>query len=169
MANKAAVECVDALLQYLNHCDTPFGGQQVVALGNFRQVAPVVKGGGLTAAFDSSIKSSYLWPHFQIFQLTIPIRNASDPEYANWVDAIGEGLIPTIVSSELQQTSSDEIKITDLLTILDTEELAHQFLYPNHILCNPIACLSRAFLTLLNRDVDDFNKKVLERLPTQAS
>ena len=83
MANKAAVECVDVLLQYLNHFDTPFGGQQVVALGDFRQVAPVVKGGGLTAAFNSSIKSYYLWPHFQILPLTIPIRNASDPKYAD--------------------------------------------------------------------------------------
>jgi hypothetical protein len=76
MANKAAFEAVDSLLRSLTASPLPFGGKILIAVGDFRQVAPVVKGGGLSAAIDASVRTSHLWPAFQIHRLTQPMRNA---------------------------------------------------------------------------------------------
>jgi ATP-dependent DNA helicase PIF1 len=67
--------------------ELPFGGKAFLALGDFRQVAPVLQ--HITApavVFDSSIRSSSLWRHFHALRLTRPIRNAADPAYADWID-----------------------------------------------------------------------------------
>ena len=42
MANKAAVECVDTMLQRIMNVDSPFGGKVFVTLGDFRQTCPVI-------------------------------------------------------------------------------------------------------------------------------
>ena len=60
MANKAAFKAVDSLLYSLTASPLPFGGKVVIAVGDFRQVAPVVKGGGLSATIDASIRTSHL-------------------------------------------------------------------------------------------------------------
>jgi hypothetical protein len=91
MANRAAIECADKLLRNIMNIQRPFGGKCVLGIGDFRQVAPVVKGVGPTALFDASIRSSTLWSNFEVLSLLTPIRNAGDLEYANWVDRIGEG------------------------------------------------------------------------------
>lgn len=80
MANKAAVECADMFMRLLMDQDKPFGGKVFLGLGDFRQVAPVVKGCGPTATYQASIRSSHLWPNFKILRLEIPVCNASDPE-----------------------------------------------------------------------------------------
>lgn len=124
MANKAAIECVDVLLKTLMGNGKPFGGKVFVAVGDFRQVAPVVKNAtGPTATFDSSIRSSYLWSYFQVLNLIQPVRNAADPEFSNWVDTIGEG--------DLQEVDFGK---TGLLQLIRTVEEAEAFLYPNEIL-----------------------------------
>jgi len=43
MANKAAIECVDVLLRHVMRNGLPFGGKTSLALGDFRQVAPVLR------------------------------------------------------------------------------------------------------------------------------
>jgi len=91
MANKAAIECTDQLLRSLMDVPLPFGGKVFLALGDFRQVAPVRGATGPSAAFQSSIRSLYLWQHFQVLPLKIPVRIASDPEYSDWIDSTGEG------------------------------------------------------------------------------
>ena len=90
MANKAAFEAVDSLLRSLTASPLPFGGKILIAVGDFRQVAPVVKGGGLSAAIDASVRTSHLWPTFQVHCLTQPMRNAQDPEFCEYADSIGE-------------------------------------------------------------------------------
>lgn len=83
MANKAAIECADCLMRQIMRKDLLFGNKTSLALGDFHQVAPVLRDVAAPAAmFDSSIRSSSLWTHFQILQLTQPIRNAEDPTYA---------------------------------------------------------------------------------------
>ena len=95
MANKAAIECVDTLLRQIMRCDLPFGNKTFLALGDFRQVAPVLRDVTAPAAvYESSIRSSSLWSHFAILRLTQPIRNAADPAYAQWVDQVGDGVPP---------------------------------------------------------------------------
>jgi hypothetical protein len=153
MANIAAFEAVDALLRRLTGVDSPFGGKVVVAIGDFHQVAPVVKGGGPTACFMASILSSSLWKHFRIHQLTAPMRNASDPEFADFVDSIGEN------------TSGNRVNLRPFLRHCSDFDEMQQQLYPASILSDPAACVQRAFLTPLNVDVNKFNMGILERLP----
>ena len=81
--NRTIVKCVNQLLHFITLLDRLFGGKVVVALSDFRQVAPVVKNGGPSACFDTSIRSSYLWLIFRILPLTAPIQNVADVAYAS--------------------------------------------------------------------------------------
>lgn len=90
MANVAVVEAVDTVLRAVMHNDSPFGGKLLIGIGDFRQVAPVVRGGGPTACLMASILSSPVWRSFVTHTLAHPIRNASDPAFADFVDHIGE-------------------------------------------------------------------------------
>ena len=60
MANRAAVEAVDILLRQLKDCQLPFGGILLLGIGDFRQVAPVVRGYNKAGVLDSSIRASGL-------------------------------------------------------------------------------------------------------------
>jgi hypothetical protein len=61
MANKAAIECADHLLHSIMANDCPFGNKPFLALGDFQQVAPVVRHVTvLNAVFNCSICSSSL-------------------------------------------------------------------------------------------------------------
>jgi len=78
MSNRAAIECTNALLQLLMGNMRPFGAKIIVGLGDFRQVASVVRNGGQTGSLDASIRSSWLWKHFHMLRLHEPVRNAHD-------------------------------------------------------------------------------------------
>ena len=96
MVNRAVLACVDDVCCKIMANSLPFGGKIVILLGDFRQTCPVVHGGSQADVIDASIKSSPLWHLFQVFPLTAPIRNADDPEFALWVDNIGDGAGPDV-------------------------------------------------------------------------
>jgi hypothetical protein len=128
MANKAAIEYFNQLLQTLMQTIRPFGGKTFLGLGDFQQVPPVVRGSvGQMASFQSSIRSSYLWCHFQVLYLTTPIHMAADPEYLEWIDHIGEGY-----EQRLSLTLLDQVH-----TLEDTRS----FLFPADILSDPQAAV----------------------------
>ncbi|EJU00938.1 hypothetical protein DACRYDRAFT_53525, partial [Dacryopinax primogenitus] len=89
-ANKTTGEAIDMVCHHIMSCDIPFGGLPFLGLGDFRQLVPVVKGTGETAALQASILSSPLWPMFKIHHLHAPVRNRDDPEFSAFVDYIGE-------------------------------------------------------------------------------
>ena len=125
MIHVATFEAIDKLLRHIMGSDLPFSGKIVIAIGDFHQVAPVVKGGGPTACFLASILSLPLWKHFHIHQLTMPMQNTSDPAFAQFVDAIGEDI------------SGTHINLCDFLHHLgDFQEVQHR-LYPNEVLQDP--------------------------------
>lgn len=154
MSNKTAIECVDTLMRTLMGNHVPFDGKLLLGIGDFRQVAPVVKGAGRIATVDASIHSSLLWDHFHILRLWQPMRNASDPEYASWVDDIGDGVrIGDAVSLEL---------ISNVENLDDSAD----YLFPAHTFRqeSPEILAKRSFLSPLNVNVDDFNEMMLNRL-----
>lgn len=153
MSHVAGWEAVDIKLRELTEVDEPFGGKVVIAIGDFRQVAPVVKGGGPTAHRLASVLSSALWPHFQVHQLIAPQRNKTDPEFADAIDAIGE------------DTTGARVNLRRYLLHTPDFDFVQQALYPEAILADPIKCVKRAFLTPLNVDVDRFNAHMLDKLP----
>jgi len=112
-----------------------------VGLGDFRQVAPVIRdASGPAATFDNSIRSSDLWQNFEILRLTAPIRYAGDPVYAEWVDRVGDGLPP-------------------YETTVDLGHLAHV----DDLATSPEA-VNRAFLSPFNERVDRFNDLMLDKI-----
>ena len=156
MANKACLHAVDALLRLLCNTDKPFGGKSFIGVGDFRQVAPVVRGGGLSAAIDASVRTSNLWPKFTVRKLEQPMRNAADLEYCNYVDGIGE---------DVERSHTIQLQY---LERVDTIEAALQWLYPQSVLEDPQRCIQRSFLATLNASVDELNDVVLQRLPGTA-
>jgi ATP-dependent DNA helicase PIF1 len=153
MANVAIFEALDILLRRITGNQAPFGGKIIIGIGDFRQVAPVVKGGGPSAAYLASILSSPLWHLFSITQLNQPIRNATDPDFADFIDTVGE-------SPNLQR-----IQLHTYLAQIHNIHTLSDLLFPNHILSDPLQSMRRAFLSPLNIDVDKFNADILDRLP----
>lgn len=156
MANKACLHAVDALLRLLCNTNKPFGGKPFIGVGDFRQVAPVVRGGGLGAVIDASIRTSSLWPSFILIKLEQPMRNATDLDYCNYVDGIGE---------DVERSRTIQLQY---LQRVDTINAALQWLYPPSILQDPQLCIQRSFLTTLNACADELNNIVLQQLPGEA-
>jgi hypothetical protein len=158
MAKKAVVECADQLLQDIMGNNLPFGGKLFIGLGDFRQVAPVVRGSaGPTATLNSSIRTSFLWDHFKVLRLTIPVRQAGDPLYARWIDQVGDGVHPYQTSAPLRH-----------LQHLDDLDAAADFLFLHDSVSTSAAAVQRAFLSPFNARVDLFNRLMLEQLPGRA-
>ena len=152
MAHRAAVECVDRLCKMLKNSDKPFGGIPFIGVGDFRQVAPVVPNGGETATVLASIKSSDLWRKFELISLHFPIRSATDPTFTHLVDTIGE------------DTSRRRVNVANFPLTHSIDDIA-AFLFPPDVLSDVDECLARAFLSVLNVDVDTFNYRMLQAVP----
>ena len=95
MANKACLHAVDALLRLLCNTNKPFSGKSFISVSDFHQVAPVVRGSGLSAAINASIQTSNLWLRFTMSKLEQPMRNATNLEYCNYVNSISEDVEQT--------------------------------------------------------------------------
>lgn len=152
-SNVAVVNCAHEVCCMITHSQAPFGGIPFIAVGDFRQVAPITRGQGRTPTILASVKRSHLWPRFKHLTLHHSHRGASDPEYTSFVDFVGEDSDHNTVS----------LNILDAVQCVDE---AIDFLFPPAILQQPLLCLKRSFLSPKNVDVDEFNSKILDSLPT---
>jgi ATP-dependent DNA helicase PIF1 len=150
MLNRAVFGCMEEVCRRVMNSDRPFGGKVIVLLGDFRQTCPVIPGGTRTEIIDACIQSSPLWSQFKIRHLTELIRNAADPIYAQFVNDIGDGAGPIIDLQLLSHTTEKE-------DIID-------FVFPEHILHDPSACLPRAILAPTNKQVNEYNSIILDRV-----
>ncbi|XP_056860135.1 uncharacterized protein LOC108835628 [Raphanus sativus] len=82
--------------------DKPFGGKVVVFGGDFRQILPVIVGGGRAETVLAALNSSYLWDHCKVLKLTKNMRllagltdDAANElqSFSNWILDIGDGKI----------------------------------------------------------------------------
>lgn len=154
MANRAVLAAVDEVCRRIMGCETPFGGKVIILLGDFRQTCPVVRYGSRAQVIDASIKSSPLWPLFTVLPLVTAVRNAADPEYAAFVDAIGDGAGPDVDLSILPRVQNQaELRST---------------IYPAQTLREPIECATRAILAPTNRQVDAYNDEIMDMLEGDA-
>lgn len=151
MANRSVLACVDEICRQIMGTDIPFGGKVVVLLGDFRQTCPVIRKGSKADVINASITRSALWPAFSIFRLTNPIRNAEDPLFSEFVDAIGNG-------------KGTEISLEGLQHAHSAIELG-QVVFPEDVLNNPFQCLHRSILAPTNAQVDSYNSALINRLP----
>ena len=85
---------IDTLLRDLMGCpEEPFGGKVVIAAGDFRQTTVVVVGGSRDQVVQSSVKAFPLWSAFTQCVLTVPVRNASDPDLNQLCEEVGDGSV----------------------------------------------------------------------------
>lgn len=151
MANRAVLACMEETCRKVMGNDLPFGGKVIILLGDFRQTCPVIRRGSRAQIVDASIWSSSLWRHFTIFRLLAPIRNALDPDFAVFVDSIGDGAGPDVA-----------------LNMLDTAPDANtliSFVYPPDCLAHPHICVRRSILAPTNAQVDTYNDIIINRIP----
>ena len=154
MANRAAFGCVDDVCRHVMRIDKPFGGKTVVLLGDFRQMCPVIRRGSRLQVVDACIQKSILWPNFVIRRLIQPIRNAEDPVFANFINAIGNGAGP-------------EVDLP-MLSMMNNASTLSAFVFPPIILRQPLACLKRALLAPTHVQVNSYNEEILARVEGTA-
>jgi PIF1-like helicase len=150
MVNKAVFACIHKVCHKVMENDLPFRGKVVILLGDFCQTCPVIRGGSKVQVINTSIKSSPLWRHVVTLGLMAPFRNAQDPKYQQFVDAIGDGVSNMVELDLLRQTTC-------------AEELI-DFVYPADILLSPHDCLSHAILAPTNEQIDVYNATILDRI-----
>ena len=82
MNNRENFEAVDTILRKIRRNNSPLGGVLFVGAGDFRQLPLVIQYGTKEDIINATIKSSPLWKYFTILQLTVPVRQLGDPQYA---------------------------------------------------------------------------------------
>jgi hypothetical protein len=83
-----------------------------------------------------------------------PIRNACDPQLAEFVDDIGNG-ISNKVHLNIFQREKSEISLAC-------------FVFPDEILQDPISCFNRIILVSTNKQVEIYNRNLLRRLSSPS-
>ena len=157
--------CHQKIFDAVSHClcdllqtTTPCGGRVFICCGDFRQIPPVIPGGGRHAIIEATIKSSPLWPLFQLRELTHPQRDAGDTTYSNFVDHIGDGRLPATNAT----ATATELVCLEPLAVSTDENEAINFVFPD--VDDVIQCSQRAVITGTNRVVDALNAKILTML-----
>ncbi|KAE8210243.1 hypothetical protein CF327_g5868 [Tilletia walkeri] len=112
-----------------------------------------VRGGGKADVLANSFRASPIFPLFKLHELHQPVRTGADPEFSEWVDAVGE-----------DGTSAD-IDLSSFFRCTTSLSEAREFLFPVEVLDNATVAARRAFLSPFNVDVSAFNEGVLDRLP----
>ena len=126
--------------------------------GDFRQIPPVIPGGGRSAIVEASMKFSPLWPLFVKRNLTHPQRDTSDVEYSQFIDRIGDG----VVDSEYSIQSDSHLMKLELMEVTANEDEAIKAIFPD--VNDTHLCSKRAIITGTNVVVDELNAKILRRM-----
>ncbi|XP_049310663.1 ATP-dependent DNA helicase pif1-like [Bactrocera dorsalis] len=170
MPHKKSVEALDRTLQDLRSNDQQiFGGALILLAGDFRQILPVIPRSTPADELKACLKSSYLWRHVKILNLTTNVRvqiqnDPSADTFSRQLLAIGNG-----------QLAGD--RETGLITLPDNfcniaptkEELVSSVFpniaenYRNH---NWLA--ERAVLAAKNKHVGQTNADVLTHVPGEV-
>ncbi|XP_048623621.1 uncharacterized protein LOC106398612 [Brassica napus] len=150
------------------------GGKVVVFGGDFRQILPVIPGGGRAETVLAALNSSYLWEHCKVLKLTKNMRllagltddAAKELEsFSNWILDIGDGKI------NLPNDGQVEIDIPSDLLIQnsgeDPIETMAKEVYGQAFQTSTDKDLyrHRAILTPTNDEVDKINDYMLSQLP----
>ncbi|XP_076029300.1 uncharacterized protein LOC143018082 [Oratosquilla oratoria] len=92
MANKNTLTALDITLRDVLENEKFMGGKVFVCAGDFRQILPVIRGGGKNEELEHCIKSSYMWNDLTKLELTENVRLKKDDtknilflrNYYNW-------------------------------------------------------------------------------------
>ncbi|KAJ1259262.1 hypothetical protein BS78_10G140900 [Paspalum vaginatum] len=146
--------------------DKVFGGKTVLLGRDFRQVLPVVEGGGRSKTLDASMTNSYLWKHVTILRLTINMRllamadsgvsTEQVKEFNDWVLSIGDGTAKGVLPQDIL-ISRSESAIDDIIRCT-CPNLEESYYDPNYL-------GERAIVAPKNDTIDEINSRVLSLIP----
>ncbi|CAI0423543.1 unnamed protein product [Linum tenue] len=159
----------------------PFGGKRILLGGDFRQILPVVPGGGRGSTLNTSIVRSPLWAHCHLLSLQPNIRINHDDvnsttifsvmTFPQWILAIGDGLAPMMNFEGSLEASWIKIPQylilpangTSIQPIIDFafHGLLHQFRLVSFL-------KNRAIVTPTNETVSAINSAVLSYIPEET-
>ncbi|KAL0689012.1 hypothetical protein Bca4012_088689 [Brassica carinata] len=176
MMSRHCFETLDRTMRdIIRSCEEkPFGGKVVVFGGDFRQILPVIPGGGRAETVLAALNLSYLWEHCKVLKLTKNMRllagltddAAKELEsFSNWILDIGDGKI------NLPNDGQVEIDIPSDLLIQnsgeDPIETMAKEVYGQAFQTSTDNDLyrHRAILTPTNDEVDKINDYMLSQLP----
>ncbi|XP_074377793.1 uncharacterized protein LOC141719321 [Apium graveolens] len=182
MTHKYRFEALDKTLRdllstrYDNSRSKPFGRLIVVCGGDFRQILPVIPQGERADIIDASLNPSYLWLHFEIFELKQNMRLHREgieeieaekiASFDRWLLQIGDGSLYENPAQEL-------IRILPELCSPTTENPMEGIVgevYPS-LLENykDIAYIKeRAILTPKNETVHELNDFLMNMIPGEG-
>jgi len=164
-----------SIFENVFHIMNEFVNKVVICMGDFRQIAPVIKNGDRQQIVNASIKSSSLWSKFTILHLTINMRllkidsnTVQQRRYDDMLMCIGEGKqnLDAEMLSWNKKLGEQEYIISNLPFTL-TEEQAINIIYP-HGTINPDDARKRAFLAINNKDVDNWNAEIQNLNPNET-
>ena len=162
MANKNTITALDITLRDILDVKKRFmGGVVFVCAGDFRQILPVVRGGGRSDEIDCCIKSSYFWEFLTHLELTQNVRLKTD-------DVLNIQFAKELL--EMGKTHNEEYTFPPNfgVTVDDRKELVKR-VYDNFEdnFLNASYFEKRAIISPTNDDVDCKNDMVFERLNTE--
>ena len=127
MCHRKVFQAVSRCLCDLKQTTAPCGGRVFICCGDFRQIPPVIPGGGRRAIIEPTIKSSPLWESFQLKELTHPQRDAGDTTYSNFVDQVGDGRLPATHAA----ATATELVCLEMMAVSTNEDEAISFVFPD--------------------------------------
>ncbi|XP_024009495.1 uncharacterized protein LOC112084578 [Eutrema salsugineum] len=110
MMSKFCFESLDRSMRDVipRHKDKLFGGKVVVFGGDFRQVLPVITGGGREDITRASLCSSYLWDEYIDASVAEEIKSFSE-----WILRVGDGKVNLPNTGEIMIDMPEELLITE--------------------------------------------------------
>ena len=179
IARKQHIEAIDrGLKDICNAQNKPFGGKNVLLMGDFRQILSVIPRGSHRQVVNAVLHKSYLWKNIQVFCLTENQRvkqllkeNNCDravelQKFAYTLKQIGDGSYP--VEHEIPGTA---IKLPEnWLSKSETIEEFIEEIFPK-ITVETIDKFSKhAILTTTNKEADKINDKIMKAIsPKEAT
>ena len=167
---------INKALQYVQNVERLFGSKLVILTGDWQQILPVVKAGGRGRTVAATFRKSMFWKECEYYELDVNqrVKNCEEAgnqelaaklqQWAEYLKKVGSGTERTY--DELG-CGSDLIKLPE--NIISTSENLHEFadeIYPNFVQnCkNQEYLLNRVIITSRNKDVDEINDKMLEKM-----
>ncbi|MBW0548783.1 hypothetical protein O181_088498 [Austropuccinia psidii MF-1] len=177
MQHRYGIEAVDRSLRDLNRCDKPFGGISVLFSGDFRQILPIVKHGGIYDQAAACIKCSYIWECLRKNSLKGNLRldikdggNTNDVnDFAGWLQRVGEGSLQESDISTLDVSSLNHF-FNEKPQVVVERVIAFVYGDVGRIMSNGSSedvaeyLEDRGIVTPLNMSVHDINTNLLQKI-----
>jgi hypothetical protein len=166
MTNKNVFDAVDRSLRdirgSLPGSDRPFGGIPIILGGDFQQILPVVPKGDRPAIVAASLQFSRVWLHLELLTLHENMHLAAahddfNQEFRAWLSVMSHSpplIRPIRLPHMIFHTSSIDAFIGRIYPA--------QMLHDAHL--DPRFFVGRAILTPCNRQVDELNDLLLQRM-----